>query len=59
MAIARKPKLDTTFKGAAALLSAGAALVYRELPELSHTYPRSENVRILDWFAGLPAQPSW
>jgi hypothetical protein len=27
MAIARKPKLDTTFKGAAALLSAGAALV--------------------------------
>ena len=27
MAIARKPKLDTTFKGVAALLSAGAALV--------------------------------
>lgn len=27
MAIARKPKLDTTFKGLAALLSAGAALV--------------------------------
>jgi len=28
----------------------GAALVYREIAELSHTYPRSENVRILDWF---------
>jgi phospholipase/carboxylesterase len=35
------------------LLAHGAALEYRELPELSHTYPRSENVRILDWFEGL------
>jgi len=35
------------------LLSAGAALEYRELPELSHTYPRSENVRILRWFDAL------
>ncbi len=32
---------------------AGADLTYRELAELSHTYPRSENVRILEWFAGL------
>ena len=31
----------------------GAALEYRELADLSHTYPRSENVRILDWFEGL------
>ena len=38
------------------LLDAGAAVEYRELPELSHTYPRSENVRILRWFAALPAQ---
>lgn len=37
------------------LQAAGAALVYRELPELSHTYPRSENVRILRWFESLPA----
>ena len=33
------------------LTAAGARLDYRELPELSHTYPRSENPRILDWFA--------
>jgi phospholipase/carboxylesterase len=38
------------------LLAAGAALEYRELPELSHTYPRSENVRILEWFSALPAR---
>jgi len=34
------------------LVEAGAALEYRELPELSHAYPRSENVRILEWFEG-------
>lgn len=39
------------------LLHHGAALEYRELPELSHTYPRSENVRILDWFEALPPRP--
>ncbi len=33
------------------LTAAGARLAYRELPELSHTYPRSENPAILDWFA--------
>jgi len=37
-----------------ALRAAGAALEYRELAELSHTYPRSENVRILRWFEALP-----
>jgi phospholipase/carboxylesterase len=36
------------------LTAAGAALVYRELADLSHTYPRSENVRILHWFESLP-----
>ena len=36
------------------LTAAGAHLTYRELPELSHTYPRSENAAILDWFAALP-----
>jgi phospholipase/carboxylesterase len=35
--------------------AAGARLVYRELPELSHTYPRSENPAILDWFATVTA----
>ncbi|TMA82601.1 MAG: phospholipase [Deltaproteobacteria bacterium] len=32
------------------LVEAGADLRYRELPELSHTYPRSENAAILAWF---------
>ena len=32
-----------------ALLTAGARLVYREIEDLSHTYPRDENPRILDW----------
>jgi phospholipase/carboxylesterase len=35
------------------LTDAGAALEYRELPDLSHTYPRSENVLILKWFERL------
>ncbi|MBI3785281.1 MAG: phospholipase [Deltaproteobacteria bacterium] len=35
------------------LQQAGAALTYRELPQLSHTYPRSENVRILRWFGEI------
>ncbi|HEV8439483.1 MAG TPA: phospholipase [Methylomirabilota bacterium] len=32
-----------------ALTVAGARLVYRELEDLSHAYPREENPRILDW----------
>lgn len=34
-----------------ALQAAGAALVYREIEDLSHTYPRDENPAILDWLA--------
>ncbi|MDP3243151.1 MAG: phospholipase, partial [Reyranella sp.] len=33
-----------------ALKQAGADVVYREIADLSHTYPRDENARILDWF---------
>jgi phospholipase/carboxylesterase len=33
-----------------ALTEAGADLVYREIEDLSHTYPREENDRILAWF---------
>ncbi len=33
------------------LRKAGADLEYRELADLSHTYPRDENPRILSWFA--------
>ncbi len=39
------------------LAGAGARLVYRELAELSHTYPRSENPAILDWFASVATPP--
>lgn len=27
-----------------------AKIIFREIPDLSHTYPRFENARILDWF---------
>ncbi len=38
-------------KGAARTLEqAGANVIHREIPDLSHTYPRDENARILDWF---------
>ncbi len=33
-----------------ALEQAGADVNYREIADLSHTYPRDENARILDWF---------
>jgi phospholipase/carboxylesterase len=32
-----------------ALEAAGARFIYREIADLSHTYPRDENPRILDW----------
>lgn len=35
-----------------ALEMAGARVVYREIEDLSHTYPRDENSRILDWLQG-------
>lgn len=38
------------------LSAAGARVTYRELDDLSHTYPRSENRLILDWFGKLPAR---
>ena len=34
------------------LEQAGAAVIYREIADLSHTYPRDENAAILDWFEG-------
>jgi phospholipase/carboxylesterase len=36
---------------------AGARLVYREIGDLSHAWPREENARILDWFGELHAPP--
>ncbi|MBL8018883.1 MAG: hypothetical protein JNM27_04380 [Leptospirales bacterium] len=35
---------------AAALAKAGAKVVYSEIPDLSHNYPRDENEKILKWF---------
>jgi phospholipase/carboxylesterase len=37
------------------LRRAGAALVYEELVDLSHAWPREENVRILDWYDACTA----
>jgi phospholipase/carboxylesterase len=39
------------------LRDAGADIVFRPLAELSHTYPRSENDRILTWFDASLALP--
>ncbi len=33
-----------------ALTAAGAKVTYREIADLSHTYPRDENSGMLDWF---------
>jgi phospholipase/carboxylesterase len=33
-----------------ALDAAGARVLYREIDDLSHAYPRDENARMLDWF---------
>jgi phospholipase/carboxylesterase len=35
-----------------ALSAAGAAVIYRELEDLSHAYPREVNAAILDWLNG-------
>lgn len=35
-----------------ALTAAGAAVEFRELDDLSHTYPVEENPRILEWLSG-------
>jgi phospholipase/carboxylesterase len=41
--------VDTARAARDALLASGARLVYRELADLSHAYPRDENPAILDW----------
>lgn len=40
----------------AALAAAGAAVTYREIEDLSHTYPRELNPEILDWLDATPAR---
>ncbi len=40
------------------LLAAGADVTYREVPDLSHTYPRDENDALLRWFDSSLALPT-
>lgn len=42
--------VQTARRAAEVLEKAGAQIVYREIPDLSHTYAREENARILEWF---------
>ncbi|HSE05486.1 MAG TPA: PHB depolymerase family esterase [Methylomirabilota bacterium] len=49
--------VQTARMGRDALEAAGARVVYREIADLSHTYPRDENPRILDWLLG-PVRPA-
>ncbi len=44
--------LSAAHLGRDALQAAGARLAYREIEDLSHTYPRDENPKILDWLTG-------
>jgi len=37
-----------------ALTAAGAHVTYREIEDLSHTYPQDENPAIVDWLMGTP-----
>jgi phospholipase/carboxylesterase len=43
--------VETTRLARQVLTAAGARLVYREIDDLSHAYPRDENPKILDWLA--------
>ena len=42
--------IDMARTAHAALTAAGADVTFREIDDLSHTYPRDENPTILDWF---------
>ena len=44
--------IATAHLGRDLLREAGVRVVYREISDLSHTYPREENPRILDWLLG-------
>jgi len=41
--------IEMAREAAGALAAAGAAVTFREIDDLSHTYPRDENPKILDW----------
>ena len=46
-------------EAARVLGDADARLVFREIEDLSHTYPREENARIIEWFAPSRAESSF
>ena len=50
--------VDLARQASQQLRDAGADLVYREIEDLSHTYPREENAAILEWFDPSLASPS-
>ena len=39
-----------------ALSKAGAMVTYREIDDLSHTYPREVNVTLLEWLEATPSK---
>lgn len=46
--------IDVARQAHEALSAAGAAVTYREIADLSHTYPRELNPEILDWLRATP-----
>lgn len=46
--------IDMAREAHRALAAAGADVTYREIPDLSHTYPRDLNAEILAWLASTP-----
>ena len=44
--------VDRARTASTVLENAGADITYREIEDLSHTYPQDENPRIMDWFLG-------
>ena len=43
-------QIDVARTARQVLTRLGAQLVYREIQDLAHTYPREENALICDWF---------
>lgn len=46
--------VETAREAATALRAAGAALAWREIPDLAHAWPREEAGAILDWLLATP-----
>ncbi len=44
--------VDMARQARSAFVEAGATVAYREIDDLSHTYPREENAGLLNWLKG-------